>query len=71
MTATLEHYVGSVCNDAGLIEHEKNMDGDVRNDEIYKKIVRAKTFGCTIIKQANAEQYKVLLKDTRVEYLYG
>ena len=65
LVATIEHYGGSVCDNAGLMKYERKKDGGARINEIYKKIVRAKTFGCVIIKQANADRYKMLLKDIR------
>ena len=53
LVVTIEHYGGTVCDDAGLVEHKENKDGGERDKEIYLKIVRAKTLGCAIIKRAN------------------
>ena len=64
-------YGGSVCDDAGLVEYEENKDGGARDNDVYLKIVRAKTLGCAIIKRANVERYKLLLKDIRAQYSYG
>ena len=71
MVAIIEHYGGSICDDAGLVEHEENKDGGARDKETYLKIVRTKTIGCAIIKRANAERCKLLLKDIRAQYSYG
>ena len=56
-----------MCDDDGLIEHEKSKNGGVRDKDVYLKIVRAKNSGCAIIKRANTDRYKLLLKDIRAQ----
>lgn len=68
LVAKIEHYGGNVRGDMGLIEHEKEKDGGNSSDETYKKIFRAKTLGCAIVKYANNNKYQLLMKDIRAHY---
>ena len=63
MIATIEHYGGNVCSDAGLIKYEKTVDGMVTTKKDYDKVVRAKVLGCAIIKRAKIQRYGELLKN--------
>ena len=71
MVATIEHYGESVCNNIGIIKYETKKDGGTKSEETYKKIVRAKTLDCAVIKRANLDRYKLLLKDITAQYSYG
>ena len=62
---------GSICDDKGLIEHEKRKDGGISTAKDYKAIVRAKVVGCTVVKRATYYRYKELNKKLRTQYSYG
>lgn len=46
-------------------------DENTKSDGVYKKIVRVKTLSCAVIKCANVDWYKSLLKYIRAQYSYG
>lgn len=71
LVATIEHYGGSICDDKGLIKHEKKKDGGASTARDYNAIVRAKVLGCTVVKCANDYRYKELIKNLRTQYSYG
>ena len=58
LVATIEHYGGSICDDKGLIEHEKRKDGGISTAKDYNAIVRAKVLGYTVVKRAKDYRYK-------------
>jgi len=70
LVGPIKYYGGSMCNDAGLIEHKKKSCRHMKDEEVYLNIVRAKILGCAIIKCANGERYKSLIKDVRSQYSY-
>ena len=69
LVATIEHYGGSICEDPGLLAHEKE-ESPSKTDKEIKVIVRGRVLGCMCIKRANAERFKKLLKNLRTQYSY-
>lgn len=63
LVATIEHYGGDICNDSGLIKHEKRADGNITTSKNYEALVRGKVLGCAVIKRSNTQIYGDLLKN--------
>ena len=71
LVTTIEHYVGDICSDSGLLKHEKMVDSMVTTLKAHNEIVRAKVLGCAIIKRAKTQKYGELLKNLRTQHSYG
>ena len=75
LVATIKHYGGDVCYDAGWIKHEKDLSkaagkGTV-TDATIKARVKGKVLGYVTIKHVNVERLKDQLKNLRTQYSYG